>query len=274
MTYLINGVALETATDSVALVEGTMWRPDISVDRSPVSVPGRHGTIESGLPVYGEGKLTLVIDLQAADSPTTLEQTANVVTALLAQPSLTVTRVSGGITATTAARLESVSQSGFLWGRSCIFTAVLALPGVFLREAPQVSAPLSLAGGIDTLAVAHLAGSSAPIGDAVARFTGPLTNASVWCTNSATGLWWAGLLPAGQYLYLSASLRAWRSASASQWTSGGTDVSAGVSYPPGGPLQLCPRVTSLAGSVVEVGASAVGFAATTAAVLRAGRSFL
>lgn len=244
MTYLVNGVDLYDS-ENVVLVEGTVWRPDVSTVRSPVTVAGRHGSIDRGLPVFGEPKLTLVVDLDARDSPADLEAAGTAVIALLSTPQLVITRVSGNLVTSVEARLESVSHSGFLWGRTVTVTAVFALPSVFWREDVQTSPPATLTGSASDVTVAHLAGSSAPVRGAVLRITGPATSVTVNEALTGTGVTWAGTgLVAGQYLYIDVDrLRAWRTSSASQWTQGGTDVSGGLDYPAGGRLQLWPRIT-------------------------------
>lgn len=243
MTYLVNGVDLYDS-DHVVLVKGTVWRPDVSTVRSPVAIAGRHGSIDRGLPVFGEPKLTLVVDLDADDSPADLEAAGNAVIGLLTAPQLIITRVSGGLVTSVEARLESISHSNFLWSRTATITAVFALPSVFWREDVQTSTPVVLTGSAADVTVAHLAGSTAPARGAVLRVTGPATSVAINEAVTGTGLSWAGSgLVAGQYLFIDVDrLRAWRSASSSQWTPGGTDVSGGLDYPAGGRLQLWPRV--------------------------------
>lgn len=246
MTYLLNGVDL-CDSEHVVLVAGTVWRPDIGTVRSPVTIAGRHGSIDRGLPVFAEPKLTLVVDLDAHDSQTDLEAAGNAVIGLLAAPQLIITRVSGDLVTSVEARLESVSHSDFLWSRTATITAVFALPSVFWREDVQTSTPVVLTGSAADVTVAHLAGSTAPARGAVLRVAGPATSVAVNEMLTGTGLSWTGTgLVAGQYLYIDVDrLRAWRSASSSQWTQGGTDVSGGLDYPAAGRLQLWPRVAPI-----------------------------
>ena len=111
-TWLLNGVDLDQVTLGLAGV--TLWRPPVSTRRSPVTVPGRHGTIRSGLPVFEEPTLTIGVRTPGA-SMAALEAAVNAVAGVLAQPSLTVTRISGGITMTTQAELVSSDMdAGFV----------------------------------------------------------------------------------------------------------------------------------------------------------------
>lgn len=270
-TWLLNGVDLDQVTLGLAAV--TLWRPPISNRRSTVVVPGRHGVIGSGLPIFEEPSMTIGLRTMQA-SQSALETAVNAVAALVGQPKLTLTRVSGGISMSATAELVSSDMdSGFLPRSMSTPTAVLALPGVFFSESPATSPLMSWNAAAAGQPVAHLAGSSAPIRGAVFRATGPCTSAGWTCANSGTSIWATTPVAAGSYLYVRPDdLRAWVSSSASQWTPGGTDVSGAVDYPPAGPLQPWPKVESLTSVRVLLASSCVG--ASPGWVVRAGRSFL
>lgn len=279
--YLVNGVDLGSVLGSAFLVKGTAWRPNVATERSPVSVPGRHGVIGSGLPVFSEPKLPLEVYARASASQAALEAAVNTVAALLSQPALTVTRVSGGITSTIRAELESLSHDGFVVGSGDALTATLALPDVFFAEAAQEGVPASLASGSIAAEVPHLAGSSAPIRGAVARFSGPAAACGFGSPHSGTSVWWSGLglrtLGDAELLFMRPDdLRAWITTDWMAWDGPvGEDVSAQLDYGPAGPTQLWPKVTSLSAlSSVGFVADAQGFGPSTTFQLRAGRSFL
>lgn len=270
-TWLLNGVDLDHATLGLAAV--TLWRPPISNRRAPVTVPGRHGTIRSGLPVFEEPSLT--IGVRTTDTTmAALEAAVNRVAGLLTQPSLTLTRVSGGITMSTPAEVVSSDMdAGFVYRTMSTPTAILALPDVFFTEAAQVS-PLLGWGGV-AQPVPHLAGASAPIQGAVFRAQGPLSAAGWTCGNSGTSIWVSGVSVAGgEWLFVRpGDLRAWVSSLASEWAPAGTDVSGRLDWGVAGSLQPWPKVESLSEpSRLLLASSQVG--SSPGWVVRAGRSFL
>lgn len=275
--YTINGVALSAVLGDTYLAEETMWRPDVSAVRSPVVVPGRHGAIEAGLPVFAEPKLKIAITARPG-TEASLEAAAGRLTALFAAPTLTVTRTHGGVAASTPARLESIAHSGFLWGARSTLTVTLGLPEVFFADTAGVSIHqiTSWTGTTAGANISHLEGSTAPIGDAMVRIKGPAKDVTVRDDASGTGVDWTGTLAAGTYLYLSPRLaRAWTSATDSVWTPDGTDVTSGLSWPAAGVLQLWPTTSSLSG-VTKVAFSAAASNRTTASAvaIRASRRYL
>jgi hypothetical protein len=48
LTYLINGVDLDTEVGDTILTADTTWSLPISTIRTPVQVPGRHGSVTGG----------------------------------------------------------------------------------------------------------------------------------------------------------------------------------------------------------------------------------
>lgn len=278
-TWLLNGYDLDSVTGRLGAV--TLWRPPISVRRSPIIIPGQHGSLDLGLPVFEEPTLTIGVRSNGA-TQAALEAAVSNLVGLLAQPTLTVTRVSGGVTASAVARLTSADiDEGFqpagagIPGQSTP-VAVFALPGVFFREAAAAGADLAFTTDLTNQAVSHLAGSTAPIVDPVVRITGPATQVSVTDPGTATGISWAGTLAAGQYLFLGPKPLSGRiSSTSSAWTSGGTDVSPAVSYPAAGRLQLWPVVgATIDDRRILISASGTGRTAATKLAIRAGRSFL
>lgn len=283
-TYLINGISLGDALGPLFLVRASMWRPDVSMVRSVLSVPGRHGSIRTGgLPVHSEAKLTIVVTATAGASQADLEQAVNRFQALLDNPTLVLTRISGGLTTEAEVESEGISHQGFVTGRSDTMTATLAIPSVFLSEPPAISAPILVPAPATNLLLPHLSGASAPMADSIVRITGPWTDPVIACSNSKTGVRWTGEVPGGQYLYLDPQrLRARLSSSADAWLSGGTDVSQHIDYPPAGRLQLWPKVTPGGSSAfadasapqVRIDAGGSGLSGASAVTVRAGRSFL
>ncbi|MGC4151492.1 MAG: hypothetical protein QM628_00240 [Propionicimonas sp.] len=285
-TWLLNGVDLDEA--SLGLASVTLWRPPISVRRSPVEVTGRHGSISSKRPpVFTEPQLVIGFRADQA-SQAALEAAITKLAALLAAADLTVTRISGGVSTSAPAELVSADMdAGFVPGGFAAPLAILAVPTVFLRQPSDVGGPLPFNANLTAAALPHLAGSSAPITDAIVRLKGP--HAGLFTiTDAATGTGLsqsAASLTGSQYLYVDAGrFRSWISASDSAWTGVGTDVSANLDYPAAGILQLWPVVEPAVGDSSFAAASAptvrisatggTGRTGDTTLAVYAGRSFL
>jgi len=270
MTYAINGVADSRWT----VLSATTWRPPVTVGGSVVAVPGRHGVIRPSLPRFEEPTVTIQLAFNGTTSQ--LEAFYAELVSLLTAPGLVLTRKDDGGDRAAAARLVTITEPEFYHGRAAIVTAVLAIPGVFFRGASTDSSTIFLTSGT-TMEIATLAGSTAPVTDAVLRLNGPITSFSITDVVTGTGLSWAlDNVATGAYLYLDAgSLQAWKSTSASQWTPGGTDVTSGLDYPAAGPLQLFPRMQSAnpTDRRVKVLINGSGFATSSAMVVRAAPAY-
>lgn len=237
-TWLLQGVDVSRWI----IEQGTVRRPPVSVRRSSVEVPGRHGVIPAGAVVFSEPTVTLRLVCHGS-SRLVVESLLDELMVSLAVPGdLTVTyRDAAAAERSATARLVSATPEDVGWSAARV-VVVLALPGVFLRGPVVVSSSLV----VGTSAVDALSGSTAPVTDAVVRFTGPASSVSIVDVASGTGLTWEGDgLTSGNYLFVdAASLRAWISSSWSQWEPGGMDVSAGVDFPVAGRLQLWPQIVS------------------------------
>ena len=274
--WRINGVGADRLG---VQMRGTLWRPPIAVRRHPVGIPGAHGELSAGLPVFDAPTLPLEVR-HLGSTVEQLDAAASAMVALVSQPTLVLSRVvtsPDGVESVTSAPadLVSVAWGDFFFSAIAKATILLAIPGVFLRAPASNSGSVPLSAASQTVEVASLAGSSGAITQGVVRVRGPLTSLSLTCPRSGTGLSWAGSLTSTQHLYLDiATLRAWKTTSESLWAPGGTDESARVDYPPAGQLQVWPRVTADS-TVVELLVAVAGQSAeTTAMVVRAGRSFL
>ena len=273
-TWKLNGIDLDTALGDGFISDVSIWRPGASTRRPVVTLNGVHGSISPGLPVFEEAKVNIALRFVEAGQ-VDLEERVNHVRALFGQPSLTLGRVSGGIETSAAAKLEAISDDDYVVGLTNRTVIQLALPGVFLRETVATSADLAFNADLLNAEVASLSGSTAPIPDAVVRVTGPATTVSVTDPSSGTGIYWAGTLAAGQYLFLTGRpLDARISANATGWISGGTSQLANVSFPAAGRLQLWPVVQSPTARKVQISATGTGRSAATKLAVRAGRSFL
>ena len=268
--WLIRGVAQGAGWK---LERGSLWRPPISVRRNTLTAPQRHGAVAVGLPVFDEPVLSLDFFI-AKSGQAAVEAAVNDLIALLAGPSLIVTRVSGGLSLAAAAALVALNPDTLYYGKGAKARATLAVPGVFFRPAVATLDPG--ASNFTDFNFSALAAGNAPVPDAIARWTGPGTAANVSDTISGTGLSWSGsAVAAGSYLYLdAANLQAWVSTSASQWTKGGTDVSGGLSYPVAGPLQVWPMMSASDPAVRTTKVTVTGSGGWTGFALRAAASYL
>jgi hypothetical protein len=273
-SWTVNGVPFETAFGNLFLTDATVWRPPVTVRDVSIVIPGQHGALAPGLPVYEEPTVTLTLRSRQA-SQAALEEAVNQATAILAAPTLTLSRVSGALATSAVAKLKSISQDDFTYARTARITAQYRVPGVFFRTAVWTSSAIVFASALTNVEMAGLSGSTGPVVDAVVRVGGPCTNPYVTDPTTGTGISYTGTVAAGQYLYLSARPLSGRlSSSDSAWASGGTDVSGLVSFPAAGRLQLWPVVQTATTRKVLISASGSGMTAATTLAVRAQGSYL
>ena len=275
-TYLVAGVPDTAARE---LTRARPFSGPITVRRSVLDLPGRHGTTPSGGPViFDDSKLSLTWELQA---PTwaALEVERLALMALLGAPGdIVVTRRIGSVDLAAAHRLVSATGMESDTGMPlATVTAVLSAPGVFWRGQEFTSEPVAASAGTVTLEVPELAGSTAPVADAVVRASGPLTSVSLNDVPSGTGLSWSGSLSVGAFLFMDArTLRAWTSTDGAAWTGSATDATGGIDYPPAGPLQLWPAMTATdpTDRRVSITVDGTGRGSGTAVAVRARPAYL
>lgn len=275
-TYTLNGVDLDEALGDGFLSDVTVWRSEITTRRNPVILPGEHGSVNPALPVYEEATVKIGIRV-LEDTQTALEERTNHLRALFTQPTMTLGRKSGTAIDTTAkVELVSLGHEDYLVGRTDRIITVLALPKVFFRESPVVSADIAFASNLTNTEIPELSGSSGAIVDSIIRITGPATSVSVTDPGTGTGLSWAGTLAAGQFLFMRARPLMCRiSSNADDWLAGGTNVIGQIDYPANGRLQLWPVVSSPTVRKVLVNGTGGGrVSGQTKLAVRAGRSFL
>lgn len=254
---------------------GSLWRPPVAARRSVLTIPGRHGVVRTARPpVFDEPVVSLTLRCKGAMA--SLEAVYNEAQALLTAPGLILGRTSGGVVTSAPADFVSASPGEFFADVLADFSVQLALPGVFLRGA-SVDSPAQLVTTGDVVSLPGLAPGTGPVADAVLRVRGAGTSVSAVDNVSGTGISWTGALLGTEYLFIDmATLTARRSTSATAWTTGGDDVSGGLSYPAPGPLQIWPRM-ALADPAVRsasVTVTGAGFNATTALTVRAEPAYL
>lgn len=245
-----------------------------------MEVPGRHGSVVSPRTATLEpATVTLTVDMVVTDAQE-LDEVTNYLQSILVRPlgvtlTRTVTLRAGGTRSASAkawlVSLTHTDPQGI--GLLVTWTAVLTVPDVTFRGTVANSAPLDANKNM-TVALPTLAGSSAPVRDAILQLSGPAVAFSWTCPQSGTGISWAGSLLADSYLYVdAATLTAWKTASASAWVLEGTVETANLDYPAAGPLQLWPRVSG-GSTVVEVAIAGNGRTTATDLVVRAAPTYL
>ncbi len=272
ITWALSGVdTLRWGLQSVS-----MWRPPVTVRRSSLEIPRRHGVVDVGLPLFEAPTVSLTMWVHAPTQDA-LEAATMELVGVLTAPGLTLSRTSGALVCSAPASLVSVAPDEFRTADEATFEVVLAIPGAFLRDLAAItSAPIAATTDV-TAPVAALAGGTGPITDAVVRVQGPLTTVQLLDVVTGTGLSWSGVLGSAEYVFLDAgSLTARRGTSATAWTTGGTAVSGALDYPAPGPLALWPRMAAAdpTDRPVTVKVTGGGRGATTAVTIQARRAYL
>ena len=254
---------------------GSLWRPPVAVRRSVLTVPGRHGVVRTPRPPVFEEPI-VSLEMRCKGAMSSLEAVYNELQSLLTAPGLVLGRSSGGVTTSAPVEFVTASPGQFLADVLADMSVQLAVPGVFFRAASVDSTAEIVTTG-EAVSLPGLAVGTGPVGDAALRIRGAATSVSVVDVVSATGISWTGALLGTEYLYLHpASATARRSTSATAWTTGGDDVSGGLSYPAPGLLQIWPRMAAADPAVrsARVTVTGAGFDATTALTVRAQPAYL
>lgn len=241
MHYRVSGVDLEAAGYEV-LAE-SQWAASVSLSGSRVELPGRPGYTPVGLPKVSAPPLALTIRHHAT-SQADVEAHRNELVGMLADPYAVIRRSSGGHTTEAPFLLESLEPREFLAGSFATYTAVLSISGGMFRSltATDHDAPV----GTTTLPIR----GTGPVHDAVVRFAGPISGTvTVTDARTGTGITWSGTAYQGQYVFVNLSTMRAHVGAAGAWGSG-ADVTAGVDYPPAGPLLMWSKPGAPLGSVV------------------------
>lgn len=273
-SWMINSLTVDDAL-GMRLERDTTWKMAVTSRQTSMETAGEHGSVSVGLPVFESAAVSMIAIVRAA-SEDDIEDAVDQFKALCAAPGLTLTRTSGGVAASARARLASVTPSDWQPGAwSCRITVLFSIPGVFLRGEVWTSNVIAANWDLTSVELDGLSGSTAPIGDAVIRVTGPCTNPYISDPTSGTGLQWVGTVAAGQYLFMSARpLNARLSSTSTDWAAGGTDVSAALTYPAAGRLQLWPAVQDATTRKVLISMTGSGRTTATKLTVRGQGAFL
>ena len=274
--YALNGVALDSQYCRVAL--GSTLFAGVSVSRSKVSAPFRHGTIPSGFaPSFEERSVTLKVTAFRAGALGRADAAgldSSRLARLCTAPSLTLARRVNGQAQQAVVELASLEadDGGTVLDRLTPFTAVFAMPQVWWRDPNaydrQVAANTTdwlwpsavqwrqeywtrwsgTANDSPSLLIPLSSGipdgmfGDAPVTDPIIRLPKGVSSASVTDPTSNTGVIWQGAVNANAYTYVDVgNCLAWQSTADHQWTQSGTDVTGGLDYPAGGLLQCWPN---------------------------------
>ena len=253
---------------------GSLWRPAVAVRRSVLTIPGRHGVARTPRPpVFEEPVVSL--EMRCKGVMSSLEAAYNELQSLLTAPGLVLGRTSGGITTSAPVEFVTANPGQFIADTLADISVQLAVPGVFLRSASVDSTPEVVTTG-EVVTLAALGAGTAPVSDAVLRFRGAATSVSIVDVTSGTGISWTGTLSNSQFLFLHPATASARIGTASDWASGGTDASGGLSYPAPGLLQIWPRMLAAdpAARAARVTVTGAGFDANTTLTVRAQPAYL
>ncbi|MBP2704392.1 hypothetical protein JOL79_11265 [Microbispora sp. RL4-1S] len=242
-------VGLDADTTTLAL---TLWVTAVRPDGSDGDLPDLEANLDALFAVFGvRHRLLDIRHLPAAG----IERQADATVLAQAEPDMDVP------------------------GRRAKLPILLTIPGVYWRDV----APSTWSSGLPATgqAVSPLAGSTAPITDALLRFTGPATNPAM--TDAVTGVTvaYTGALTGSQRLLVDCGrMRAARVTSDTWDLSAGTDVTGGVSSTgPGSAsrwLHLTPGIsgTDPYSRAVTVTATGSGTSGASLVEIRARRAHL
>lgn len=254
---------------------GSQHTSDVGTRQAQVTIPGRHGVIVEPLQEYEAFTVTLEFFLKGA--MVSLVAAEHELKRALNAPGLILGLSAGGLSTSAPAKSLGLSQGEFVADAVAKFTAQIQVPGAFLRGASVDIGPTIVTTGL-SVDLPALAAGSGPVADAVLRVRGPFSVVAVVDDASGTGISWSGTaLVSTDYLFVDlATLTARKSTSSSAWTTGGSDVSGGLSRQALGSLQLQPTPSIADPAIPEcsVTVTGTGFAGTTALTVRAQPAYL
>ncbi|NMM99381.1 hypothetical protein [Bifidobacterium olomucense] len=146
--YMLNGIALDSRYCRVTLGSGLF--AGVSVSRSKVSAPFRHGTIPSGLaPSFEERSLTLKVTAYrqgAIGRDSGMGSDSSRLARLCMAPNPVLSRTVNGRKQQASVELASLEadDGGTVLDRVTPFTAVFALPQVWWRDPEAFDRPLAV----------------------------------------------------------------------------------------------------------------------------------
>lgn len=217
-TLSVNGVVLNTLAKNISSLTGRLRAPALRTDN--VIVPGRHGTIRTPNKRYEEGQIILPMWVRGMDdNGGTVSRTqffknldsltqlfrpgAGLLTVIHTLPDASQRRVLAECTE--AIDTTSVSGGGMPYGT---FSVALRVPGVFWEDVNTVSVDFTNGFNGD---VTQLAGTTAPIEDAVFKVTGPCQSVTVEARYNGGAmddpmyLTYSGIVGTGQTLTINCS---------------------------------------------------------------------
>lgn len=135
--YAINGIPLDSA--HCVVTQGSSLFAGVSVSRSKVSAPFRHGTVPTGLtPTFEERSVSIKV---AAFGHEGTAYDSSRLARLCMSPHPVLSRTVNGVLQQAAVELASLEadDGGTVFDRIIPFTAVFAMPGVWWRDSTAVN---------------------------------------------------------------------------------------------------------------------------------------
>ncbi|SEU46631.1 hypothetical protein [Nonomuraea wenchangensis] len=291
-SYTLDGVPLDHPAGCWKLKKGTQRRPLPGARAVRVSVPGRAGE----LPITGlDHEITsfsLVFTVTGA-TPTggdggfaQLETNLEALAAMLGvrHRLMSLRYQAGAIVRVADVTVVAASEPELRVGAArARLTAVVEVPGVYWRD--ETTATWQGAANTADQPIATLAGSTAPVTDALIRVTGPATNITVRdvATQGAVGLLAAGAnsITASERLLIDAAAMRAAIVTTDTWDlAGGTDRTGVISvFGPGSASRWIHLTPAMAvgdpfSRAVLISCTATGTTAASKLEVRARRSYL
>lgn len=204
-TFTIDGVNLQTALGITVTRESTFHGMP-QTRSSNLSLPGVHGgVVVQTEELYEPGTCVLQCWMDGGGNPVTHEAKLDAFKGLLVGP-LDVRKTMSDASVRQAlcymrATLDPEHRPG-AWTK---LTVPLELPGAFWRDTVASTFSQSQPVNGTTYVMSNLAGSTAPITDAVLLWTGPISNPQATDPFSGSSVTWQGTIAAGSQVRVQAS---------------------------------------------------------------------
>lgn len=203
-TFTIDGVDLQS-TLGVRVTSDSVFHTMSGVRSSAISLPGQHGsTTVQTEEFYESGHLILQCWMDGLGNPSTHEARLDAFLTLL-QGALDVRKTMSDASIRQAlcymrASIDPEHRPG-AWTK---MTVPLEMPGAFWRDVSASTFSQTQPVSGTTYAMTNLAGTTAPITDAVILWTGPITNPQATDPLSGSSITWQGTVAAGSQVRVQA----------------------------------------------------------------------
>lgn len=275
-TYSLDGLPLDDVAGRWFLEKGTGVRVVPARAASGAQLPGRDGSLPSLGSMFEPGKVSLSLYVGGADH-SEMMLAWEVLAGVISQRHRLLPLVhdyGGGVQRVAMVEVLASSEPSLITGKDALVKVVCSVPGVFWRGPASADSSVPVAAGQVTHVLPGLAGSNAPISDALLRVKGSLAGAVLTDPVSGDRLTITAALAAGEYLVIDCAAWTARKVTSDTWT-GGTDLLGSVSSNRGvGPMfTLNPDFTTGVGRV-RLSVKGTNPASSPTVTVRAKSSFL